>query len=83
MSRPIIHHRTDEFESSLASVHDNLQYLFDTVQPVMVLAASGTGAMEAAIVNTLSGGDEVVTVNGGKFGERWGEDSWCIRTYCP
>ncbi len=73
MARPIIHHRTAEFEDSLTSVHHDLQYLFDTTQPVLVLAASGTGAMEAAIVNTLSSGDEIITVNGGKFGQRWGK----------
>lgn len=71
-ARPIIHHRTPEFEESLASVHENLRYLFGTEEPVMLLASSGTGAMEAAIANTLSSGDTVVTVNGGKFGERWG-----------
>ena len=71
-ARPIIHHRTPEFEESLASVHENLRYLFGTTSPVLVLASSGTGAMEAALANTLSRGDQVVTVNGGKFGERWG-----------
>ncbi len=72
-ARPIIHHRTPEFEKSLATVHDNLRYLYGTEHPVLLLASSGTGAMEAAIANTLSSGETVITINGGKFGERWGE----------
>lgn len=73
MAEPIIHHRTPEFQNTIAEVTENLKYLFCTTQPVMTLTASGTGALEAAIVNTLSTGDEVLFVNGGKFGERWGE----------
>ncbi|MBX7215796.1 MAG: alanine--glyoxylate aminotransferase family protein [Candidatus Kapabacteria bacterium] len=73
MAQPIIHHRTDEFRNVIRRVSDNLQYLFCTAQPVLTLTSSGTGAMEAAIVNTLSAGDELLFVNGGKFGERWGE----------
>ena len=73
MARPIIHHRTDEFKDAFAEVNENLKYLFCTAEPVMTLTSSGTGAMEAALANTLSRGDEVMTVNGGKFGERWGE----------
>lgn len=72
MAQPMIHHRTEEFQTALTSVTADLQYLFCTEQPVLTLTSSGTGAMEAAIVNTLSRGDEVITVNGGKFGERWG-----------
>ena len=72
-ARPLIHHRTDEFESALAEVHEGLQYLYDTTQPVLLLASSGTGSMEAAFANTIAPGDRVITVNGGKFGERWGK----------
>jgi aspartate aminotransferase-like enzyme len=73
MAQPIIHHRTPEFQSVLMEVTRNLQYLFCTTQPVLTLTASGTGAMEAALVNTMSAGDELIYVNAGKFGERWGE----------
>lgn len=73
MAQPIIHHRTPEFQAALRSVSEGLQYLFCTTQPVFTLTASGTGAMEAALVNTLSAGDEIVFVNAGKFGERWGD----------
>src|SRR5262249_34511585 len=50
-----------------------LRELFGTKEDVLILAASGTGAMESAISNLCSAGDEVVFVNGGKFGERWGK----------
>lgn len=73
MAQPIIHHRTDEFRDALRGASADLQYLFCTEQPVLTLTASGTGGLEAAIANTLSRGDEVITVNAGKFGERWGK----------
>lgn len=73
MAEPIIHHRTDEFRDTFLKASADLQYLFCTEQPVLTLTASGTGSLEAAIVNTLSRGDEVITVNAGKFGERWGK----------
>jgi aspartate aminotransferase-like enzyme len=73
MAKPIMHHRTKEFEAIFAEVREGLKYIYDTKQEVFVLAASGTGAMEAAVVNTLSRGDKVLVVNGGKFGERWGK----------
>jgi serine---pyruvate transaminase len=72
MAQPIIHHRTAEFREIFQRASENLQYLFQTSQPVLTLTASGTGAMEAALVNTLSAGDEIIFVDGGKFGERWG-----------
>jgi len=73
MAQPIIHHRTNEFRAVLRRVSEGLSYLFRTSQPVLTLTSSGTGAMEAALVNTLSAGDEILFVNGGKFGERWGD----------
>jgi aspartate aminotransferase-like enzyme len=71
MAAPTIHHRTPEFEKIVAKVRDQLKLVFETAQDVLMLAASGTGAMEAAVTNTLSPGDRVLCVNGGKFGERW------------
>jgi serine---pyruvate transaminase len=73
MAEPMIHHRHPEFQEILASVNENLNYLFQTKQGVMTLTSSGTGAMEAAVSNLLSAGDTALFVNGGKFGERWGE----------
>ncbi len=70
-SEPIIHHRTPEFSNIFMEVSAGLKYVFGTAEDVYILTSSGTGAMEAAIVNTLSPGDKVITINGGKFGERW------------
>jgi aspartate aminotransferase-like enzyme len=73
MARPIVHHRSPEFEAVFARVREGLCWLFQTRQDVMVFAASGTGAMEAAFVNFLCKGDTAIVVDGGKFGERWGK----------
>ncbi|MFO8052680.1 MAG: alanine--glyoxylate aminotransferase family protein [Candidatus Omnitrophota bacterium] len=75
LAKEIIHHRTDEFRSILAKVHQGLQSLLFTKNPVVVLSASGTGAMEAAVSNLFSKGDKVITISGGKFGQRWAEIS--------
>jgi aspartate aminotransferase-like enzyme len=73
LAKSPLHHRTKEFIEILARVKEGLQFLFQTKQPAYVLAASGTGAMEATIVNCFSSGDEVLAIDGGKFGERWGK----------
>ena len=73
MARPMIHHRTPEFGAILDRVRALMQPLFGTRQEVMLLASSGTGAMEAAVTNLLAPGDHAIFVNGGKFGERWGK----------
>ncbi|MBI5145509.1 MAG: alanine--glyoxylate aminotransferase family protein, partial [Candidatus Omnitrophica bacterium] len=61
------------FQAVLKEVTQGLRYVFQTSGDVFILAASGTGAMEAAVVNLLSPGDTALTVQGGKFGERWTE----------
>ncbi|MBI2963779.1 MAG: alanine--glyoxylate aminotransferase family protein [Deltaproteobacteria bacterium] len=71
MAEPMIHHRTPEFSKIFSEVRVGLKALFQTAEDVLVLASSGTGAMEAAVVNLLSAGERVIVVNGGKFGERW------------
>jgi aspartate aminotransferase-like enzyme len=71
LSKPIIHHRTPPFETVFKEAREGIQYVFQTQKDVILLSASGTGAMEAAVVNLFSRGDKVITVNGGKFGERW------------
>ncbi|HBO85170.1 MAG: class V aminotransferase [Deltaproteobacteria bacterium GWC2_42_11] len=73
MAQPMIHHRTPQFSAIFAETKEDLKYLFQTKQDVLILAASGTGAMEGSITNLYSPGDEVLVVNGGKFGERWGK----------
>ena len=72
-ARPIIHHRTPQFQAVLKEVTEGLKYVFQTSGDVLILTSSGTGAMEAAVVNLLSAGDTAITVEGGKFGERWTE----------
>jgi aspartate aminotransferase-like enzyme len=71
MARPMLHHRTPEYEALFVEVRAGLKRLVQTAQEVIPLACSGTGAMEAAVVNTLSAGDTVAVVCAGKFGERW------------
>ncbi len=73
MARPIIHHRTPQFQAILKEASEGLKYVFQTAHNVFILASSGTGAMEAAVVNLLSPGDAVLVVDAGKFGERWTE----------
>lgn len=73
MSRPIIHHRTPQFQAILKEAAEGLKYVFQTKNDVFILASSGTGAMEAAVINLLSPGDTALIIQGGKFGERWTE----------
>ncbi|MDO8518665.1 MAG: alanine--glyoxylate aminotransferase family protein [Deltaproteobacteria bacterium] len=71
MAKPILHHRTPAFEKIVAEVREGLKWIFQTKEEVLILASSGTGAMEGSIVNVLSKGDRALVVDGGKFGERW------------
>lgn len=73
LARPIIHHRTPQFQAILKEATEGLQYVYQTKNPVFIISASGTGAMEASVINFLSPGDDVLTVHAGKFGERWTE----------
>lgn len=72
MARPIIHHRTPEFSATLDQARERMRPLLGTQQEVILLAASGSGAMEAAVTNLLRPGEHAIFVDGGKFGERWG-----------
>jgi len=72
MAAPMTHHRQEAFEQVLAGVSEKLRTVFQTASPVVMLAGSGTSALEAAVTNTLSPGDVALSVNGGKFGQRWG-----------
>ncbi|MDD9994832.1 MAG: alanine--glyoxylate aminotransferase family protein [Dehalococcoidia bacterium] len=71
MGRPMINHRGPEFRDILLRVTERLRQVYATQGDVYVLSSSGTGAMEAAIVNTLSPGDRVLAVTGGAFGDRF------------
>ena len=71
MARPIIHHRTPAYDALFREVREGLKRLVQTTQEVLTPACTGTGAMEAAVANTLSAGDTVIVVNGGAFAQRW------------
>lgn len=73
MAHPMIHHRSPDFNPVMEEVSEGLKWLFQTQNDVLIMASSGTGAMEGAVSNFMSPGDKVLTVNGGKFGERWGK----------
>ena len=72
-AKETIAHRTPKFKKMLASASEGLKKVFRTDEYVFILSSSGTGALEAAVANTVSPGDKVITVVGGKFGERWSE----------
>ncbi|MGC1395331.1 MAG: alanine--glyoxylate aminotransferase family protein [Coleofasciculaceae cyanobacterium] len=73
LSKHPIGHRSGEFSKIMAEVTENLKWLHQTENDVLVLTVSGTGAMEAGIINFLSPGDRVLVGCNGKFGERWAE----------
>lgn len=73
MAVPVIHHRTSEFSKIFSETREKLKKVFGTNEDVLIIASSGTAAMEAAVVNTLSFNDKVLVVNAGKFGLRWKE----------
>ncbi len=73
MSMPIIHHRSPEFTPILEAAKNDLKWLFQTRNDVLILCSTGTGGMVGSVTNFLSPGDKAVVVRGGKFGERWAE----------
>lgn len=73
LARPIVHHRSPDFDPIFAECQERLQQVFRTKNPVLIFTSSGTGAMEAAITGVLSPGDKMIYVEGGKFGQRWGD----------
>lgn len=73
LALPMIHHRTPEFDAILKRVLTRLKLVFETDEPCFVLSSTGSGGMEALLVNTLSPGDRVLAIDSGKFGERWAE----------
>lgn len=69
----VMHHRTPEFETMFRKAQEGFKALYRTKNDVLMFAASGSGAMEASVANSLDAGDKAIFVNGGKFGERWAE----------
>jgi aspartate aminotransferase-like enzyme len=73
MAGTLLHHRSPDFIPVMDEARKSLRKVFQTEHEVLILATSGTGAMEAAVANLTSPGDTVIVVRGGKFGERWAE----------
>lgn len=73
MAQPMDHHRTSQYQEILGKVLEGLKYVFQTKNDVLLFTSSGTGSMEGAIVCTAAPGKKTLIVQGGKFGERWGE----------
>src|SRR5271163_4474152 len=73
MAAADIHHRTAEFRALFLKVLGQLKVFVGTKNDVLLLASSGTGAMEASVSNLTSPGDRVLVLTAGKFGERWVE----------
>jgi aspartate aminotransferase-like enzyme len=73
LSLQTIHHRTPEFESIFSRTLQNLKYVFQTQNQCFIYTCTGSGGMEALLVNVLNPGDQVLGIQSGKFGERWCE----------
>ncbi len=73
MHRPMINHRGPQYEEMFRRISEGLKRVFKTQSDVLTFPAAGTGALEAAIVNTLSPGDLVLSVSTGVFGDRFAE----------
>jgi aspartate aminotransferase-like enzyme len=72
LARPVIHHRSDEAKEVIKEVTADLKDVFQTKNDVLIITASGTGAMEAAMVNTVPPGQKAIVCAAGYFGARWG-----------
>ena len=72
LARPVIHHRSAEAKQVITEVVAGLKDVFQTRNDVLILTASGTGAMEAAVVNTVPPGGKALVLNAGHFAARWG-----------
>jgi aspartate aminotransferase-like enzyme len=71
LAKPVFFHRSPEFRALLKEVITDLQYVFQTANPVCVLTSSGTGGMEAAVTNALAPGETAILLTAGRWGERW------------
>ncbi len=71
LAKPVIHHRSDEAKAVITEVIAGLKEVFQTQNDVVILTSSGTGAMEAATVNTVQPGGKALVLNAGHFAARW------------
>jgi aspartate aminotransferase-like enzyme len=72
LARPVIHHRSAEAKAVIVEVTEGLKEVFQTRNDILILTCSGTGAMEAAAVNTVPPGGKALVLNAGHFAARWG-----------
>jgi serine---pyruvate transaminase len=73
MAEPVLYHRAPAFVDIYARCLERLDRVFQTQNPVLCFAASGTGAMESAVANLVAPGEPAVVASCGKFGQRWAE----------
>jgi aspartate aminotransferase-like enzyme len=73
LSRPIPHHRSEEFRQTFRECRTGLQKFLKTSHDALILTCSGSGAMEAAVVNTVAPGEPMLALVAGHFGRRWAE----------
>ena len=73
LARPIFHHRTGEYRKMLEQLTTDMKYVLGTAQDVYTITGSGTAAMEASVACVVAPGEKMISVRGGKFGERWTE----------
>lgn len=71
LAKPVFYHRSPEFKAILGEVVEDLKYVFQTKNPPLVLTASGTGGMEAAVSNCVAPGEKAILLISGRWGERW------------
>jgi aspartate aminotransferase-like enzyme len=71
LAKQIMGHRTPDFSAILEECWEGLKSVYQTKNDVVVITGSGTAAMDAAVASTVSEGDEVICIGGGKFGERF------------
>jgi aspartate aminotransferase-like enzyme len=71
MERPLLHHRSDVFKKELLKACDGMRWVFGWDSTPLFLACSGTGAMEASLLNACQPGESIISVNAGSFGARW------------
>lgn len=73
LAKPVFHHRTPQNRAMVRETTDALKRVFLTKNDPVILTSSGSGAMEAAVTNTLAQGGKAICIRGGKFGERWSD----------
>jgi len=71
MGKPMVNHRGPEFKQILTEITENIKKIYRTRENILIYPASGTGALEAAVVNFLSPGDKVLAISIGVFGDRF------------